>query len=160
MMMMVMMMVIKTMMMILFHPDKIQKRICQFCFHFLATAQCAVHIIWPKLSSGGFIILLTGLTLMTWFWNLCLQEPETERCDYYESDLEECWLGNALGKQIIFGNILGRVGQCSGQEAVLQGNILAKVAGRHNCEARGSCFYRASCGQFAERYNDCFKMQL
>ena len=119
-----------------------------------------MHIIWPKLSSGGFIILLTGLTLMTWFWNLCLQEPEIERYDYYDSDLMECWLGNALGKQIIFGNILGWVGQCSGQEAVLQGNILAKVAGRHNCEARGSCFYRASCGQFAERYNDCFKMQL
>ena len=43
----------------------------------------------------------------------------------------KCWLGNALGKQIVFGNILGWVGQCSGQEADLQGNILAKVAGRH-----------------------------
>ena len=75
-----------------------QKRICQFCFHFLAAAQCAVHIIWPKFSSGGFIILWTGLTLMTWFWNLCLQEPETERCDYYEIDLAEMLVGQFSGQ--------------------------------------------------------------
>ena len=94
---MVIITVLKTMMMFLFHPDKIHKRICQFYFHFLVTAQCAVHTIWPKLSSGEFR-LWTGLTLMTWFWNLCLQEPETEMCDYYESDLAEMLVGQCSGQ--------------------------------------------------------------